>query len=705
MDIDIRNCNNITSAKIAIFENKLNIKFAPNGTGKSTISKAIQYSVSESPSDLAKLLPFRYRTENKDKIKPEVIGIEGIENVMCFNEEYVNKFTFQPDELVSNSFDIFIRTESYEEKQRDIAEFTSAVQDKVVKNPELESLLSNLQTLSDAFKTTASGGLARNATGTKALSVANKIDHIPQGLELYKPFIQSAKSVSWIDWQSKGYSEFFELSDTCPFCTNNSINQKEQIAKVSKEYDKSLIKNLVNIINVINELDDYFSHDAKVNLAVIKSLKNGLEKSHETFIITVKSQIDDLIGKLLALKSLTGFDFKEDEKVSEKLPTYKIDMRFFNLLDSQKTSQAIEAINESIDELITKAGPLQGKINQQRQEMQKLIGIHQNDINEFLAFAGYRYRVEIAGEGEKRQLKLRHMDLTTHLSGGSEHLSYGERNAFSIVLFMYECLSKKPNLIILDDPISSFDKNKKYAILQMLFRRDAAACLKSKTVLMLTHDVEPIIDTLKSVKDQFSNQVKAAHLKLRQGIIVEQEIGGEDIKTFTQICKSIFESTKDPIIKLIYLRRRYEVLGELDNAYQVLSNLFKKRSDPEDHRIQKDEEGTSSLLSDEDLKNGIAEIVSVISTLPSDYSDLIEIFSDKVKIKSLYEESTNGYEKLQLTRMLLDINEVSNSVIRKFINETYHIENEFIFQLDPSHFDLIPEYVVVECDKILSIDM
>ena len=77
---------------------------------------------------------------------------------------------------------------------------------------------------------------------------------------------------------------------------------------------------------------------------------------------------------------------------------------------------------------------------------------------------------------------------------------FGERNAFAIVLFMYEVLSTNPDLIILDDPISSFDKNKKFAILEMLFRRESASCLKNKTVLMLTHDVEPIIDTVKSLK-------------------------------------------------------------------------------------------------------------------------------------------------------------------------------------------------------------
>ena len=42
------------------------------------------------------------------------------------------------------------------------------------------------------------------------------------------------------------------------------------------------------------------------------------------------------------------------------------------------------------------------------------------------------------------QLKLLHIDHSQHLSGGTQHLSYGEKNAFSLVLFMYECLAKKP---------------------------------------------------------------------------------------------------------------------------------------------------------------------------------------------------------------------------------------------------------------------
>ncbi|KMJ03133.1 hypothetical protein SN03_04955, partial [Serratia marcescens] len=39
---------------------------------------------------------------------------------MCFDEKYVSQFTFQPDELISNSFDIFIKTEAYNQTEREI---------------------------------------------------------------------------------------------------------------------------------------------------------------------------------------------------------------------------------------------------------------------------------------------------------------------------------------------------------------------------------------------------------------------------------------------------------------------------------------------------------------------------------------------------------------------------------------------------------
>lgn len=696
MNIELKNCNNIDSASISLTENKLNIKLAPNGTGKSTIAKAIILGSSDNQSEFGELLPFKLRDSNPDGKKPEVVGIDNIRSVMCFNEDYVRQFVFQQDELISNSFDIFIRTESYKVIEQEIESLVSEIKEIFTNNQELENLISTLKELGGAFKLTKSG-LSKSSTGMKGLSAGNKIQHIPPGLEPYQPFIQSQNSVGWIDWQIKG-CDFSDLADSCPFCTSNTVDKKDQIKKVSQEYDKNSIKNLIGIISVIERLGEYFSDDAKSKLSTITSLKDGIEKEHEAFIVNIKTQIDNLVEKLEKLRALSGFHFKEGEKVSEKLPSYKVDLLFFSEIDSTKTQEAIAPINASIDELIQKAGLLQGKINIQRREMHKLIEQHQKDINEFLAYAGYRYKVEIAGEDAQSQLKLLHIDHSEHLSGGNQHLSFGERNAFSIVLFMYECLAKKPDLIILDDPISSFDKNKKYAILEMLFRRDAISCLKNKTVLMFTHDVEPIIDTIKSLSHKFNNLTTASFLKLADGQIVEQNIVKDDIQTFSQICKTALDSNKDEIIKLIYLRRNYEISDEKGDAYQVLSNLLHKRNRAIDSREPRDQNGQHPEMEENKFESGRVDIKHDLPEFS--YSNILYRLSDINVLKSLYFTCQNGYEKLQIFRFF-DF-PVQNSVIQKFINETYHIENEFICQLDPAKFDTIPEYVILECDKILA---
>ncbi|MGS9154763.1 AAA family ATPase, partial [Salmonella enterica subsp. enterica serovar Infantis] len=68
---------------------------------------------------------------------------------------------------------------------------------------------------------------------------------------------------------------------------------------------------------------------------------------------------------------------------------------------------------------------------------------------------------------------------------------------------------------------------------------------------------------------------------------------------------------------------------------------------------------------------------------------------------NLYRRFRNRYEKLQVFRLLEQ--DQDHPVKRKFVNETNHIENEFICQLDPSRFDLIPEYVIKECEKLIAL--
>ena len=91
LNIKIRNCNNIDYGNIKIKKNTLNIKHGINGTGKSTISKAMEYYITNK-NKLKSLQPFKHIT-NTD-IKPEIDGLEEVKSIKIFNDTYIINLFF-----------------------------------------------------------------------------------------------------------------------------------------------------------------------------------------------------------------------------------------------------------------------------------------------------------------------------------------------------------------------------------------------------------------------------------------------------------------------------------------------------------------------------------------------------------------------------------------------------------------------------------
>ena len=87
------------------------------------------------------------------------------------------------------------------------------------------------------------------------------------------------------------------------------------------------------------------------------------------------------------------------------------------------------------------------------------------------------------------------------------------------------------------------------------------------------------------------------------------------------------------------------------------------------------------------------------------YDDLLKTVKDVYTLRKMFEETTVGYEKLQLFRLIKgesSKDKPEGDVAAKFVNETYHIENEYVMQLDPHKFDYVLEYVLDTCIKVLS---
>lgn len=694
MEIEIKNCNNIEIGKIEITKDKLNLKFGINGTGKSTITRALQLKVN-SPEKLKDLLPFKHR-DTETEIIPEIISSEEIKSILIFNEEYLNQFLFKEDELISNSYEIFIKTPEFQQLTLQIEQLLSDIKKVFSENEKLDIIISDFESLSKSFTTTQTG-LSKTSALYKGLKEGNKIAHVPEVLKGYSKLIKNKDCVSWLDWQSKG-EQFMEISDDCPYCTSATIDKKETIKSVSTYYNKTVVKNFNVIIDALNNLGEYFSNDANTTLKTITEKQTGLDDSEMNYIVVVKQQIDDLLTKLRSLKNISPITFSSDEKVEQKLKDLIINIDLFDRLKADKTVEIIISLNQSLNTVLEKVGILQGEVSKQKNLLKKLIEKHQESINSFLSNAGYKYTVEIINNNTNDyKLLLKHIDSNETINGGNQFLSFGERNAFSLVLFMYEALHKKPDLIVLDDPISSFDKNKKYAIMHMLFRGKSADCFLNKTVLMLTHDLDPVIDTVKVLKE-FNNLSVASFITTSNGILEEKEIRKGNLLSFAQICKKALESDMDDIIKLIYLRRHFEIINDLGDEYEVLSNLFHKR-EKENCKDQRKENGNDAM-SELAFNNGIIKIKEQIQHF--DYDSTLASIKDIGYLKELYANATNNYTKLNVFRLIYDanLNRLPN-VLRKFINETYHIENELICQLDPNDYNLIPDFIIDDCDKYI----
>ena len=691
MRLKISNCNNIDNGEFDIVEGRLNIKYAINGTGKSTISKTIEAFVTNDQEKKHLLLPFKYYT-NGEENSPKLEGYDQFTKVAIFNEKYIEDYVYQSDELIKNSFEIFVKSPDYDKHLNEIEKLLEGINITFQNHPELEELIKKFQLFIDGFGKAKSGYSAAGAIG-KGIAKGNKITNIPVGLEVYEPYLKNTENVKWIKWQLEG-RQYLDMAEQCPYCTGSIEKTKDIILKVGEEYDARAVEQLTKMLDVFKDLMPYFTIDTANKIKEIINNVSGITSAQKTFLLEIKAQVDSCMQQLYGLKGMSFHSLKNAEKIADEIKKYKIDLSYYSHLNSDLSNEKVKLINKTLDEVLEKAGKLQGEIAQQKKLIKKTIEMYSTEINDFLYYAGYKYCVDIQEEENKTDyhLVLKHIEGDNNIQMANEHLSYGEKNAFALVLFMYSVLKDNPDLIVLDDPISSFDGNKKFAIINMLFMGKHS--LKNRTVLLLTHEFNTVIDAIYNLPSKFNPKPTAAFLTTKQGVLSEKQITKADIKSFGDIARTNIRSDMDLLNKLVYLRRLLELENKDSLAWQLLSNVFHKREIPEYHYP---DDTPDRLMTPEEIQEATDEIrTNYISNF--DYDAVYQKTQNMTLMKELYHNSASNYEKLQIYRIMFNDNN-SNSVIRKFVNETFHIENDYLFQLNPCEYDTVPQYIIDECNK------
>lgn len=694
MNIRVANCNNIDNGSINLIEGRLNIKYAINGTGKSTLAKAIE--LCKSPEQLNNLIPYKYLTEKPvlREHQPYVECSTEINKISIFNDETANQYTFLPDDLLANSFEIFIKTPDYESRMEKIQLLIKEIQSTFRENPDLDLLIGELTTFISGFGN-AQNGYSKTGSIGKGLAKGNKIVNIPTELMEYTPYIQSEINASWLTWQSKG-TPFLHVAEKCPYCAGRlKAEQKAVVKQVSVEYDSKYVAELQKMIGVFKALENYFTDSVKETINKLSKSSIAFSQEEINFLKEIKNQVVVLNNKLIEIKSLNFGTLKDVDVVIDALNGKRIDLSMLSHINSPYTNERIDIVNIALEHIITQASRLQGEINQQKNLIRNTIEKYHKEINGFLESAGYNYQVSIIEDKEKNtyRMVLLSKESLTKVNDVKLHLSYGERNAFALVLFMYRAIKENPDLVILDDPISSFDKNKKYAIMEMLFQ--GTGSLQGRTVMMLTHDFDPIVDLIhtSSIRCRFNPVPVAAFLCNENGSLHEKEINPSNIISFFDIANINIRSDIDEINKLIYMRRRLEACGDKGLAWQLLSNIF--HPDRTVPMIQ-DNDGKRQMT-----ENEIDQATRIINSEIPEFDEYNRVYCrahDKTQMISLYKSVTSGYEKIQLYR-IINHGLISDTIFKKFVDEAYHIENDSLFQLNPTEYPIIPEYIVQLCDN------
>lgn len=683
MKLLINNCNNIKNGSICIEKNKLNIKYGVNGTGKSTISSAIYKKIKN--ESLESLKPFN----SDDSIIPKIEGCEEFHSIKTYNDEYVSKFLFLPnaDQLHQNSFEVFIKPKDYEEKIEKINSILGIVKDYVINNEIINNIIIQKNELSKLIKLNTKKK-SINSTGVgKALSVGNKIISIPKKVNNYSDNINSGDKVKWYVWNKEGRD--YIINNHCPFCGRILQDDFCEIMDALDDlFDKKNVENLLKTQEIVDNLSGVIGENTTNLMNSILNNENPISTEEKEKISKFILEINELCEKLTFYLQLDYSNVKNIDNLEEMLIKSRFELKDYYYICGNDFINIINSLNEKTDEMLLNIKNININISRLNTSVKVYANNNKQRINNFLETVGMSYEVDV--QNNKLLLFYKNSDIIVDVNS---HLSWGEKNVFALSLFLFDCLYENPDLIVLDDPVSSFDFNKKYAITYYLFHQNNS--LKGKTVLMLTHDLEPIINIIKIKKYPFA---KSYYIENNNGIITENLILEKDVDSILNVARENYTDSKLNIInRIVHLRRYLELNNEYKYEYNMLSSLLKGYEKP--IYISGGNKREFTVKEYDDTEKKLRIYIKEFN-----YQDILSIISNKFQMKQLYLKTNNNYEKTEIFRIMLKTFGLLNinPVIEEFINEEFHIENAYIFQLNPYAYNLVPNYIVEMCDSIVN---
>ena len=240
--------------------------------------------------------------------------------------------------------------------------------------------------------------------------------------------------------------EHYGNKHQCIVCDSN-IDDPEELLKNKKDNKNRVYARLDKDTKIIleNIIDKLVNEDP---FEIKKGLTKAITEGNKTYLIELQSEIDSLW----------------------KVYHDKINNLFYKCLDNSDIKEKCNKYKKMIEE------PL--KLTEED------IRYIEKVINESISGSGIV--LERNSQNHEIQIKLNNK-LLIHTDRADLHLSTGEQNFISLAFELLKARNSKEEIIIIDDPISSFDSIYKNKIAFMIIK-----FLEKKNSIILTHNTDLI---------------------------------------------------------------------------------------------------------------------------------------------------------------------------------------------------------------------
>lgn len=455
--------------------------------------------------------------------------------------------------------------------------------------------------------------------------------------------------------------ERFNYLDECVVCENTNIDKDELINKKKSTKDniiKSMDKETKSIVSeIIGQVDKGSNDPFKIKDILLESIALGdiklileLQECIKKYFKIFDSEINNLFKKCL-----------DDSDLKEKYKDY------IEILKEQPeiTDEELLFIRNIVSENIGKEIELQRDIE-----------------------SGNKFNLFLNGE-----------DLL-NIDREKLHLSNGEQNFISLAFEFLKAKKSKAQIIILDDPISSFDSIYKNKIAFCIIR-----FLQNKNVLVLTHNTDLIRLLEYQLRNCFNLYLFNNSDEANNGFISvskkEQEIFLNLDKLLNLFRKDILSEVKNEkayLISMISFMRGYSnIIGDSD-SYKKLSKVM--------HGYEKEKidltEIYNKLFCDGDC---LKELSNIINDSKNEDIDIVEIYKSLIDNKeSLFSSKCEVTIEDIINLDLKDL-EIINKNNYPLLNRTLiHTLNYLILRLKVEKV-LIEKYNIEIKEKMLLQDI